>query len=281
MIRPKTYLVCRLMGFALALGSTVGTEAESHDSAVPPVVQFSFYAPVQEDSPVQIVGLENNQSEVQLVLLNATDKWVVGIMVAHLDMAPPGCSEPSEPRALDTGERGNSNAFYKVRIAPRGKVVESRADVRNPAGQWLQILPHYPRMAVLAAHWSGATYIQAQLGVTGVYFEDGSTWPAAISMKSHNDPFDPELVEAESGKCPVAASLTIAVKSIEEVVFGQQVPIPSHRDQKAGDPPHLRFSCSLEGVRAVCRLPLDTNQGPQRPRPETPEQKQGFHSAPQ
>jgi hypothetical protein len=47
-------------------------------------------------------------------------------------------------------------------------------------------------------------------------------------------------------------SLAINVKSVRAAIQPT-----SNGDHEGGAIPHLRFSCSLEGPKAVCRLPLE------------------------
>lgn len=163
---------------------------------------------------------------------------------------------------------------YELLVVPHGNAVASRVGIFRldeeppqaasyarltgvtPQGA---VYPHYPKTAVFRARNAKAGYMQVQFGVIDVFFEDGSTWPAQISDGYHPEPFDRKLVEAEAGKCADVATVANALQSVQEVVFEKETPatsdkIPGKSDDE-GAPPHLRFSCSLKGSKAVCRLP--------------------------
>jgi hypothetical protein len=135
------------------------------------------------------------------------------------------------------------------------------------------VYPHYPKAAVLRAKGAEAGYMQVQFGVTGVFFEDGSTWPAQwphFGPGDYSDPLDRKLVEAEAGKCTDVATVAKALQSVEKVIVEKEAPATSDKisgksDDEKGAPPHLRFSCGLEGPRAICRMPLETDHAASRP----------------
>jgi hypothetical protein len=124
---------------------------------------------------------------------------------------------------------------------------------------------------VYVARTAGSAYMQVQLGVVAVYFEDGSTWPADWSAAghppSHPYAFDPLLIKAEGDKCADAAAVAAvatAMKSVKDVAFAEQEPQALEPKDRTVLPPHLRFSCRLEGPKAICRMPLETDRrGPQ------------------
>ncbi len=207
---------------------------------------------------MHIVGFEHSQSEIQFVLSNTSDKPVVGVVIYRVDIAPAGCVELRSE--MDRGLRSVSGAGFELRIPPHGRAVASRAGIFRledipPKGAPYPHLtgvtprnasnPHYPKSVVLDARYAGAADMQAQLGVTGVFFEDGTTWPAPINLGHGADPFDSELVEAEAGKCADAAAVAKALESVQEVVFERQVPTVPSKGDDAVAIPHLRFSCSL------------------------------------
>jgi hypothetical protein len=206
----------------------------------PPVISFSFYAPVQNESPVRIVGFENDRHEIRFVLFNTSDKAVAGVDITDQMIPPPGCAVRSDERISSISRGG-----FPVLIAPHGKAVASE----NRA--------HYPKMLVHRAQDWGAPYLQAQFGITAVLFEDGTTWPTQVDHRSRVDPFDRELVKSDARNCSHAADVA-ALDRIHEVVFSDEIPVSS-RDGAENTPPHLRFSCSLEGSKAICRLPTATD----------------------
>jgi hypothetical protein len=253
------------------------------NSPAAPVIHFSFYAPPQKDPPVHIVAFENDQSDIQLVLSNVSDKPVVGAIVRLVYIAPSECGlEPQRDDYMAFESVGGVG--YELRIVPHGEAVASRVGIfrldeeppqaasyarltgTTPQGA---IYPHYPKTAVFRARDAKAGYMQVQFGIIDVFFEDGSTWPAQISDGYHPDPFDRKLVEAEAGKCTDVATVAKAVQSVEKVVVEKENPatsgkIPGKSDDE-GAPPHLRFSCSLEGSKAVCRLPPEDAHTPHKP----------------
>lgn len=242
---------------ALLLGPLLGAAPVESDPGAVSVINFSFYAPPQKDPPVHIEGFGHTDSEIQFVLSNASEKSVVGVLIGRTETAPPGCA--TEPTKGRLGTSILSAGHFQVSISPHGKALLSGDQV------------HYPKTAVHAAQDLGAAYMQIQFGVTGVFFEDGTTWPEKIDGHYYPDPFDPKLVEAEAGKCADVAAVVNALESIKQVVFEPGRPTVSNGEGE-GAPPHLRFSCRLEGPKAVCRLPMETARKPE-PQPEGAEQR--------
>lgn len=70
--------------------------------------------------------------------------------------------------------------------------------------------------------------------------------------------------------CDVATVVN-ALASVTKAVFEHKSPRVSNGDDE-GAPTHLRFSCRLEGSKAVCRLPMETARKPQ-PQPDAAEQQ--------
>jgi hypothetical protein len=260
--------------------------AQAAKPDLPPKLTVALYAPLQKESPVHIEGFEHSQSEIQFVLSSTSDKSVVGVVIDRVDISPVGCVELKNE--MDRGIRGLSGASFELRIVPHGKAVASRAGIFRvedipPQGVPYPHLtgvtprnasnPHYPKSVVLNAREAGAAIMQAQFGVTGIFFDDGTTWPAPINLGYRPDPFDSHLVQSEAGKCTDVAAIAKALESVQEVVFERQVPTVPSKGDDAVAVPHLRFSCSLEGPKAVCRLPLETNPSTPHPQLEAPEQK--------
>jgi hypothetical protein len=219
--------------------SLVATCLASSISSGPTTIELCFYAPMQAHSPVRIVGFDHDQREIQFVLANNSDKAVESVIIAQVVMPPPGCAgRPEYGRLSESGGR------FQAFIAPHSSTVLSGGSV------------HYPRVIVHLAQGWGAPYLPGQFGITGVFFRDGTTWPTPVETHSRNEPFDRQLVEAEGARCsgPDAA---LALNSIREIVFDRESRQESDRDRDKNLPPHLRFRCSLEGPRAVCRLPME------------------------
>ena len=245
-----------------------------------PVIHFSVYAPPQVDPPVHIVGFEHDRSELRFVLSNTSERSVDAVVIAFVDLVPRGCSTDPWP---DRPVKYYHAAGFKVRIAPHGRAVATRAGIQligSPPPS--PMYPHLPKGIVNIAKSTKAGYMQVQFGITAVRFEDGTAWPAqtAIVLRDdfaptvktltsdqviaqhaliHPDPFDPQLVETEVGKCADVAAAESALQSVEEVVFDREEPTASDRNDDKTSPPHLRFSCSLEGPKAICRMPMATH----------------------
>jgi hypothetical protein len=115
---------------------------------------------------------------------------------------------------------------------------------------------HYPRTLVHRAQDFAAAHMQMQFGITGVFFEDGTTWPDPLDLHNRSEPFDRSLAD-EDGKCGDLASAASALQSVREVVFGSELADPSGGDNDASGPPHIRFSCTLEGSQAICHMPVE------------------------
>lgn len=259
-----------------------------------PVIHFSFYAPPQSDSPVHIVGFEHDESVIRFELSNTSDKSVVAVAITRVDIVPEGCS--MEPSAEPHRPAKNSNpGGYKVNITPHGKGVAAKEGIQLIGTGASPRYSHEPRKVVESAKWAQAGYMQAQFGITGVLFEDGSSWPsqvaivlrddfdpfkspspaarAALTGINHPDTFDDSLVEAEAGKCTDVATVANALQSVKEIVFGPQAPPTSDPHDDRSAILHLHFSCSLEGAKAVCRLPLEERVNTQQSRPAEAEQR--------
>jgi hypothetical protein len=263
--------------------------AASSQSSPAPTIDFSWYAPAQKDSPVQIVGFEHDQSKAWFVLSNTSDKSVVAVTIGFVDIVPRGCSiaPSSEPYFP---EQKSSAGGFKVGIVPHGRGIAENAGIQmigGPPSPSFDARPEWPQMTVEAAKFYKAGYMQVQFGITGVLFQDGTSWPAQVAFLLRDDfdsssktlspdeveaqhaltpsrPFDRSLADAEAGKCADVMAAANALQSVEEVVFKHE---SSHHDNEGAHPPRLRFSCSLEGSKAVCRFPLaqaQTRDSPSR-----------------
>jgi len=196
------------------------------------------------------------------VATNTSDKAVAGVDVDIIDIAPGKCAIMPESDGQD-GQYGFSEAELPVHLGPHSRGVAGGigevvigSDARTvPAG-----LPE--RMVDVARH-AGSAYMQVQVGVVAIYFQDGSTWPASWLGAGHPPSsahaFDPILAEAEADKCSdttAAAAVVKALKSVKEITFSQPESSESEPQHNKALPPHLRFSCTLESSRAICRMPL-------------------------
>lgn len=265
----------RIATFALILAPIL---AGASDKASPlPVLSITFYAPAQKDSPVRIIGFRHDESEIQFLLSNASDKEVAAVLIGRVDIAPRGCTP--EPPSDDYWPVKNVSAGgFKVAIGSHGNGVAARAGIfligtPPPSPGY----PHWPKQAVEIARWAKAEYMQVQLGITGVLFKDGTAWPAqiaflsggfdpfnpspdqtaAISSISHPGPFDAALVEAEAKECAAVGPVASALEPVKQIIFDRESAEASDGDETASATPRLHFTCSLEGSKAVCRMPLE------------------------
>lgn len=203
-----------------------------------PVLTMSIDAPAQPDSPVHIIGFKNSRRELSFDLLNSSDKTVTSVILGNVSWIPSGCS------TANAEERSMSHTRFPVRIGPHGSGAASSKYV------------HYPMVLISSARDLATAHLLTQFVVDAVYFEDGTTWPTALSssVASELGPFDP-LSEAETGKCADIGAVVDALRPIEEVTFDHEGAAVGAR----GNPsrPHMRYSCSLEGPKAICHMPLD------------------------
>ncbi|MGB6473195.1 MAG: hypothetical protein WBF04_03860 [Candidatus Sulfotelmatobacter sp.] len=226
------------------------------------------------------MGLEYDESEIRFVLSNASDKPVVAVIIGRVDIVPRGCTvkpwtEPYRP------VKNFSADGFKVNIKPRDQGAAARAGIimigtAPPAPGY----PHYPKREFHTARWAEAAYVEAQFGITGVFFADGTAWPAQIAFLMHDDfdpshpspaeitsmsalhhadPFDRSLAEGDDAKCTDVVTVTNALDSVKEVVFEHEGPEVPNRGDIADALPHLHFTCRLAGPKAICQLPVETN----------------------
>ncbi len=245
-------------------------------AGAPPVIRFAIYAPPQQPpppsdaperkAPAHIVGFETDRTEIRYVVSNDSDKPMIGVSIAYFDAAPEKCR--TEPGTWESGANSNRFGGFRVRIAPHGQGVTN--GIGDPlSGSATGSSPHDPKLVLQGAQRLRAAYIQEQVGVFGVWYEDGSTWPAHWRgglPPGRSGPFDASLIEAEAGKCTDVANVANALQSVKEIVFGSQAPPASDPDDATSAIPHLRFSCSLEGPKAVCRLPCSGDCPSPKPR---------------
>lgn len=255
----------------------------SSGPAASPTVKVAFYAPRayywadQEDPPVHIVGFENSRSEVRFVLSNSSDKTVASVRVVLLLFLPPGCATKSQYEWLSSSGRRYAGR-WEVSVAPHGRAVLSPAAVPprlvgvervvHSHGEAV-VSPaavHYPKILIHDAQRWAAPYVQVQLGISRVYFQDGSTWP--VPVDAHSDglqPFDPELVKSASSNCADAANVATALDLVDrnQIVFERESSQASDFDGDHSAIPQLHFSCTLEGPKAVCHMPVEGDRSAQ------------------
>ena len=215
------------------------------------VLTISIDAPAQPDSPVHITGFKHDERDLWFALSSGSEKTVTSVIFGSISWAPPSCA-PENTRSPWIG-----HVRYVVRMGPHGSGVAFSAHV------------HYPEHLVYNARTLVRTpYLLTQFVVDAVYFEDGTTWPASLSSpESNRGPFNPRQVEPE--KCPDAAAVANELGPIREVTFDRESPEAANTDDEKSATPHLRFRCSLEGPKAICRMPLESAGA----RPDTGQQE--------
>lgn len=267
--------------FVLTALATVASPDTSNSG---PVIYFSFYAPAQKDTPVRIVGIEHDEGEIRFMLSNASEKPVSAVVIGRVDIVPRGCSIGPWPDPYRPVKNVGAGGF-RVKIRPHDRRIADRAGIIMVGTRATPRYPHYPKSVVIMAKRIHAAHIQVQLGVTGVFFEDGTAWPAEIaeslrkgvelpddasvpevtgtsidSLLHHSNPFDSSLVDADTENCSGVATAVDALELVKDVVFEHDSQEISNRDEIADALPHLRFSCSLKGQTAVCRFPSKTGR---------------------
>jgi hypothetical protein len=135
----------------------------SPDAAAAPVISISVYAPVQKDSPVQIVSFLYDEHGVQFTLLNASDKLVVGVEIVGISIVPPGCAAVP-PEGNSTFGVGYSHRL-RIRSGERRVVTERDEGYSLPASLLLGLAGHLK-----------AAYLQVQVGVVRADFVGGTKW---------------------------------------------------------------------------------------------------------
>lgn len=233
-----------MSGVALLLAAVC---LASSGPATPPTIKLALYAPRafywpdQEAPPVHIIGFENSRSELRWVLSNTSDKAVASVVILNVKISPPECAAKPEYGW------GSSGSRYLAAIAPHGTAVVSRDD-------------HYPKMIVYRAKLSGTPYVQTQFAISGVYFQDGSTWPVPIDAHHPGaEPFNLELAKSAGRNCANDASFAVALDLVDsnQIVFDRESSQADDFDKEHGSIPQLHFSCTLEGPKAICHMPLE------------------------
>jgi len=234
------------------------------------VLEITVYAPRQVGPPVHITGFQSDRREFRLQLFNESDKPVAGVDVDIIDFAPRSCVITSDDKAQDS-RYGFSEAEFPLRLAPHSTGVTSGVGTVRKGTVARTGPAQLPERSVHVAQKAGSAYMQVQLGIIAVYYEDGSTWPADWSAAghppSHPDAFDPGLVEAEADKCfnqETAAAGATALSLVRDVAFGEQYQQRPEARSAQELTPHLRFTCSLLGSSAVCHMPSANRRGAEK-----------------
>jgi hypothetical protein len=210
-----------------------------------PRITISIYAPLQKGAPVHIVGLDYGEEKVRIVLTNVSDKAVADVVVVGQMVALPGCA--AEPgHVIDIG---GTYVDHPLQIAPHGRVVTSPDN--SPFG---------PGDLIVDTRQFDYRYAHVQVVVLEVDFADGTKWRWK-SGRSRDEVYPPvldeALLDADAGKCPDAAAVAQALGTFGgEMGYDRKMEKPSYTGDEGADvPPHLLFSCRLEGTKAICPSP--------------------------
>jgi len=198
------------------------------------------YAPAQEGSPLRIMSLQYDEGGfIRLTLLNSSDKSIAKAAIAAAEVAPAGCS--AEPRTrLHVG-----GSVEPLPIPPHGTVVASPRGYA-PSFQAPVFITNAQRL--------GSASVHVQIVVIEVDFVDGTSWRSEERLP--RTPFDPALAAADAGKCPDAEAVAKALSTVDGFEFNRRIEKPTTGGKEGtSSPPHLFFSCSIEGTKAVCPTP--------------------------
>ena len=223
--------------FLVAVASGVSPRLDAAATSL----SISIVAPMQDDSPVHVVGLRYQEGHVTVALLNASDKPIRAVAIVGLAIVPPKCA--SGPTSLvDVG-----GYLTPLRIESHEKVfMLPSADPVFPIG-----------VLVSEARRLGAAVLHFQVGVVEVDFADGTKWRPHEELP--RAPFDSSLASADNGMCIDSAAVTAITKALEMtdgVRFDSTVEKPSYEENDRGSAtPRLDFRCRLEKSKAVCPLP--------------------------
>jgi hypothetical protein len=235
-LRKMAITICGVSALVIAL--TFGLNgAESRKPAL--VLTISISAPFQPDSPVHIVGFKHDQRELWFELSNSSGKAVTSVVVGNAFWVPLSCATEEHRETISSG-----HVRFLVHIGSHGGGVAFSKYV------------HYPTHFVWDAKSLKAACMMAQMVLDKVYFEDGTTWPAGDLVVASNIPGDPAQPDPEVGIPIDVAGVINGLQSIENVVFDHKE-TSGPVDDKKGTFPHLQYTCTIEGPKAVCYMPLE------------------------
>jgi hypothetical protein len=220
--------------------------AESTTNA--PTVTISVYAPVQKGSPLRIVALHYADDGIGVTLQNDSEKTVVGFSLGDALGAATECSAPQDfgstrKRMSLLGGKGEN----LLRILP------------HATATLLEDSPVDPVAVVFAAKDLRTAYLQVQLVLGGVRFEDNTTWvyhePAITEANPQALP-EPGLLSRDKSACSKtdASAVWDALEKVTKVGFNDRVRPISDPVAKLGSvtSPKLVFDCLLDGELAMC-----------------------------
>jgi hypothetical protein len=208
-------------------------------SPAPPAahtLRISFYAPVQKDSPLHIIGLQYDEHGVQLRLSSPSNLKIVGALIEAVGVAPAGCSVG--PEWPEEGVN-NPSYFYDLHLEAHSAVETFQ---NGPFG--------FGALAEGARHLRAA-YLQYQAGVVEVDFADGTKWSPHHGLTRTQ--LDPALLDSEAGSCPDAAAVIEALGTMNHIDVDGGLKKASYPDESDGsEPPRLHYSCRPEDTKVVC-----------------------------
>ena len=115
--------------------------------------------------------------------------------------------------------------------------------------------PNFPATAFITnAQLLKAASVHIQIVVMEVDFADGTSWKSEERLP--HTPFDSSLAAADTGKCEDAETVEKALSTVEEFESSPRIDKPTTGGKEGtSSPPHLFFSCSIVGTKAVCPTP--------------------------
>jgi hypothetical protein len=187
-----------------------------------PMFPIFVYAPVQQDSPLHIVGFQYSEGGfIRSTLSNVSDKSIAKVAVAAVEVAPPGCGAEPRTRIYVGGSRET------LPIPPHAAVVTPKYYFHVPV-----FITNAKRLKAASVH--------VQVVVMEVDFVDGTEWKSPERLP--RTPFDSSLADADAGKCPDAAAVTKALTAVEEFKFDRRIEKPSGGGSDgASSPARLSF----------------------------------------
>jgi len=215
---------------ALVAGATSGA----------PIFRIFVYAPAQDGSPLHTAALQYDEGGfIRLTLVNESDKSIAKVAIAGAEVTTAGCGAKLRTRLYVGG------SVEALPIPPHATVVTP------PRGYAPSF--HTPVFITNAKRLEAAS-IHVQIVVMEVDFADGTSWKSEERLP--HTPFDSSLAAADAGKCEDAETVGKALSTVEEFGFSPRIDKPTTGGKEGtSSPPHLFFSCSIVGTKAVCPTP--------------------------
>jgi len=212
--------------------------AATMEASAAPALRVNFYAPVQHDSPVRIVGFAYDDSHLQFEFLNVSGKPIVAVDVEGLAFAPSGCSLNSLPYV------GFGIGSYQIHLLPNERKLTA---LDAPHAYFLPFI-------VAASQRLETAYLKAQIRVFEVDFADGTKWGKEPQFPTG---LESKLIAADRESCSDAEAVAETVQALRMVNKTRFRTITEDRTAVHGgetddDVAQAQFSCSLDGQMAVC-----------------------------